>query len=74
MRENGDPLALAGSKLYRAPAPISAIIFRARMLDAHKTDIHQILHPNPGIQFKEAFMLEDVFGLGFRPYVAFSAS
>ena len=67
-------LAPAGSKLYRAPAPISAIIFGARMPDANKTEIHQILHLNPGIQFKEAFLLEDVFGLGFLPYVASSAS
>jgi hypothetical protein len=67
-------LAPAGGKLYRAPAPISAIIFGARMPDAHKTEIHLIFHLNPGIQFKEAFILDDVFGLGFRPYLASNAS
>lgn len=59
-----------GEKLYRAPAPISAIIFGARMPDAHKRDIYEILRPTPGIEFKEAFLLEDFFGLDFRPYVA----
>ncbi|RWU17261.1 DUF2971 domain-containing protein [Pseudomonas alkylphenolica] len=63
-----------GEKLYRAPAPISAIIFGARMPDAHKRDIYDILHLTPGIEFREAFLLEDFFGLDVRPYVAPTAS
>jgi len=57
-----------GGKLYRAPAPVSAIIFGARMSDAHKRDIYQILRLTPGIEFREAFLLEDVLGIDFRPY------
>jgi hypothetical protein len=63
-----------GEKLYRAPAPISAIIFGARMPDAHKRDIYEILRATPGIEFREAFLLEDFFGLSFRPYVVNSAA
>jgi hypothetical protein len=63
-----------GEKLYRAPAPISAIIFGARMPDVHKRDIYEILRLTPGIEFKEAFLLEDVFGLDVRPYLAQSSS
>lgn len=59
-----------GEKLYRAPAPVSAIIFGARMPDAHKRDIYEILHQTPGIEFREAFLLEDFFGLDVRPHIA----
>jgi len=59
-----------GEKLYRAPAPISAIIFGARMPDAHKQGIYEILIPTPDIEFKEAFLREDFFGLDVRPYMA----
>ncbi|WP_070888153.1 DUF2971 domain-containing protein [Pseudomonas argentinensis] len=57
-----------GAKLYRAPAPISAIIFGARMPEAGKRDIYQTLSADPSIEFREAHLLEDTFGIGFRPY------
>lgn len=60
----------SGEKLYHAPAPISAIIFGARMPDDHKRAICQILHSTVDIEFKQAFLLEDRFGLDLRPYVA----
>lgn len=59
-----------GGKLYEAPAPVSAIIFGARMPEAHKRDIYEILRHTPGIEFREAFLLENTFGLGFRLYAA----
>lgn len=57
-----------GAKLYRAPAPVSAVIFGARMSDAHKRDIYHLLSARSSIEFREAYLLEDVFGIGFRPY------
>lgn len=63
-----------GGKLYQAPAPVSAIIFGARMPESHKRDIYEMLRLTPGIEFREAFLLENCFGLGFRPYVAPTAS
>ncbi|AYN16797.1 DUF2971 domain-containing protein [Pseudomonas sp. p99-361] len=58
-----------GGKLYQAPAPVSAIIFGARMPEADKRDVYEILRLTPGIEFREAFLLDSFFGLGFRPYV-----
>lgn len=58
-----------GGKLYRAPAAVSAIIFGARMSDTDKRDIYQILRLAPAIEFREAFLLDDFFGIGFRPYM-----
>ncbi|MFB6404467.1 DUF2971 domain-containing protein [Pseudomonas putida] len=63
-----------GGKLYNAPAPISAVIFGAKMPEAHKRDIYEILRFMSGIDFREAFLLESVFGLGFRPYSVSSAA
>lgn len=61
-------ISYTGGKLYKAPAPISAVIFGAKMPDAHKRDIYEIFRHTTGIAFREAFLLESVFGLGFRPY------
>ncbi|MDY1046982.1 DUF2971 domain-containing protein [Pseudomonas coleopterorum] len=61
-------MAPVGAKLYRAPAPASAIIFGARMPDEDKRVIYELLSPKSSIEFREAHLLEDVFGIGFRPY------
>ncbi|KTT49722.1 hypothetical protein SB11R_10345 [Pseudomonas oryzihabitans] len=58
-----------GEKLYRTPAPISAIIFGARMTDVHKEAVYEILHLTKDIEFKQAVLLEDFFGLDVCPYV-----
>jgi hypothetical protein len=57
-----------GGKLYRAPAPVSAIIFGARMPETEKRDISELLHRTSFVDFREAFMLEDGFSIGVRPY------
>lgn len=57
-----------GGKLFKAPAPISAIIFGARMSLKDKMEIYEILPSNEDVAFKEAYLLEDLFGLGFRPF------
>ncbi|MEE4075186.1 DUF2971 domain-containing protein [Pseudomonas viridiflava] len=57
-----------GGKLYRAPAPVSAVIFGARMPETEKRDIYELLRPTNSVQFREAFMLEDGFSIGIRPY------
>ncbi|WP_434120395.1 DUF2971 domain-containing protein [Pseudomonas fortuita] len=61
-------LAPTGGKLYQAPAQVSAIIFGARMSGVQKREIHELLRFIPGIEFREAYVREDVFGLGMRPY------
>ncbi|NWD71172.1 DUF2971 domain-containing protein [Pseudomonas gingeri] len=57
-----------GGRLYKAPAPVSAIIFGACMSDIDKKYIYQVLQLAPSIEFREAYLLENVFGIGFRPY------
>ena len=57
-----------GGKLFKAPAPISAIIFGARMPHNDKIEIYETLKNNKNISFKEAYLLDGIFGLGFLPF------
>lgn len=38
------------------------------MPDTDKRGIHKILKSDPAIEFSEAYLLEDFFGIGFRTY------
>ncbi|AQT95942.1 DUF2971 domain-containing protein [Pseudomonas azotoformans] len=57
-----------GGKLFKAPAPISAIIFGARMPHNDKIEIYEALKKDKNISFKEAYLLDGLFGLGFLPF------
>jgi hypothetical protein len=59
-----------GEKLFRAPAPVSSIIFGARMPQQDKLEVYEILRHKVGVIFKEAYLLEGLFGIGFRPFSA----